>query len=232
MLIAERERARQDATEIRIDRVPATSISTLIDDGDSWVRRLRRPLPTPPQRSSLLGTIFHMWVEKQLHLTTGELWDDPVVGLESLSTREQERLSLMQENFRSLDLSSLVPVAIEEPFALNYSGVSVQGRIDAVFRDSHGNDIVIDWKTSHVRGPTTSTEKWEYYARQLQLYRVAWANNRRITPEQVHARVYFIGGPVDFSLEDIAKIINKPVDRLESELARALSELVVNNPKI
>ena len=232
LLMTERERARQDATEIRIDRVPATSISTLIDDGDSWVRRLRRPLPTPPQRSSLLGTIFHMWVEKQLHLTTGELWDDPVVGLEALSAREQERLSLMQENFRSLDLSSLIPVAIEEPFALNYSGVSVQGRIDAVFRDSHGNDIVIDWKTSQVPGPATSIEKWEYYARQLQLYRVAWANKRGITPEQVQASVYFIGGPVDFSLEDIAKITNKPVDRLESDLARALSELVVNNPKI
>ena len=232
LLLDERERDRTQGMELRIDRVPATAISSLIEDGHSWVQHKRRPLPTPPQRSSLLGTIFHMWVEKQLHLTTGELWDEPVIGAEVMSAHEQRRLAEMQRNFHSLELSALTPIAIEEPFALTPTGVSIQGRIDAVFRDSDGNDIVIDWKTSRVPGEETTHEQWKYYARQLYLYRLAWAKKCATAPENIHARVVFLGGPAEFSIDDIAKAIGTPIDNLEEELSRSLEELTAQVPRI
>jgi DNA helicase-2/ATP-dependent DNA helicase PcrA len=48
----------------------------------------------------------------------------------------------------------------------------VRGRIDAVFADSDGGAIVVDWKTGE---PPHGTEAARQAAIQLGVYRLAWA---------------------------------------------------------
>lgn len=230
LLLEEREKDLHSALDIRIDRVRATGISDLIGKAETWINNIRRPLPVEPQSSSVLGTIFHKWVEKELHLSTGELWDEPVEGSEALEASDQQLLAQMQENFHSLNLEQLEPIAIEEPFALTLAGISIQGRIDAVFKDANGTYTVIDWKTSHLPGKNTPLSTWEYYARQLQLYRIAWAQREGLSPNEVQARVCFLRGPISYSIDDIVTQTGVPVDQLESQLTQALSELQKKNP--
>ncbi len=190
------------------ERLPATSVSRLLEDPAGFALDLRRPLPAEPSEASALGTIFHSWAERQLRQTSGELWDEPVPGEEMLSGQERARLAAMQEHFRELPLlASHTPVGIEEPFAVEVGGVSVQGRIDAVFRDGDGHDTVVDWKSGRVPSELTSPEVLRYYLTQLRLYRLAWSRRTGVPEEEVSARVAFLAGPRVFSLEDLAGML-------------------------
>lgn len=190
------------------ERLPATSVSRLLEDPQAFALDLRRPLPAEPSEASALGTIFHAWAERQLRQTSGELWDEPVPGEETLSERERTRLAAMQEHFRGLSLlATHVPVGIEEPFAVEIAGVSVQGRIDAVFRDAGGRDTVVDWKSGRVPSEVTEPAVLRYYLTQLRLYRLAWARRTGVPEEQVAARVAFLAGPTEFSLEDLVGML-------------------------
>lgn len=190
------------------ERLPATSVSRLLEDPAGFALDLRRPLPAEPSEASALGTIFHSWAERQLRQTSGELWDEPVPGEEMLSGQERARLAAMQEHFRELPLlASHTPVGIEEPFAVEVGGMSVQGRIDAVFRDGDGHDTVVDWKSGRVPSELTSPEVLRYYLTQLRLYRLAWARRTGVPEEQVAARVAFLAGPTEFSLEDLVGML-------------------------
>ena len=145
-------------------------------------------------------------------------------GSEALEASDQQLLAQMQENFHSLELEQLEPIAIEEPFALTLAGISIQGRIDAVFKDASGTYTVIDWKTSHLPGKNTPLSTWEYYARQLQLYRIAWAQREGLSPSEV------LRGPISYSIHDIVTQTGASVDQLESQLTQALTELQKKNP--
>ena len=71
-----------------------------------------------------------------------------------------------------------VPVLVEEPFAVEVGGLSVQGRIDAVLRDADGHETVVDWKSGG-RGSLSDL--------QLAIYRLAWAEIAGIPLERIDA---------------------------------------------
>ena len=50
------------------ERVPATSVSALLQDADEFARDMRRPMPVKPSSFSALGTVFHAWAERELHV--------------------------------------------------------------------------------------------------------------------------------------------------------------------
>lgn len=186
------------------DQVPATSVSSLIEDPGAFALDARRPMPAEPKRGASLGTLFHLWAERQLHQASGELWDEPIVGLESLDEDERARFEQMTETFSALDIVRTgTPIAIEEPFALEVSGISVTGRIDAVFEDAEGRTIVVDWKSGSGPNPRTDAERLRYYATQLRLYRSAWARTHGLEEAQVDARVVFLGSG---SVLDLAEV--------------------------
>ena len=227
LLLIEERRASREATrvEIRADRLPATAVSSFIADHEEWATQMRRPIPSPPSHASALGTLFHAWIERQLHQVSGELWDEPVVGMELLTDEERHVLTRMQENFRSLDMRGARPIAIEEPFSVEVAGISIQGRIDAVFEEQDGSFTVVDWKSGHVPGKKTPLSTYAYYARQLELYRLAWSQRQGCPVESVGARVIFLAGPRTFTLEELMEHLADSYRPLGEALAQTVEEL-------
>jgi DNA helicase-2/ATP-dependent DNA helicase PcrA len=60
---------------------------------------------------------------------------------------------------------------VEIPFETEISGMTVRGRMDAVFKDEDGTWTVVDWKT----GRLPDDERMPTLAVQLAAYRLAWA---------------------------------------------------------
>ena len=228
--------------EIWQDRVPATSVSELLDDPQAFAARVRRPMPAEPSESSALGTVFHAWAERQLHLASPEpAGGDPtapgdgplgsllpadeagadggvdaslgggaqVVEEAVLDERSQAKLEVLRENFTEFvatELAGCSPVGIEEPFSVEVGGVSVQGRIDAVFERTSGGGprfVVIDWKSGRAVDRRTDPAKLRYFITQLRLYRRAWSQRAGVPESAVEARVAFLAGPASFTVEQL-----------------------------
>ena len=228
--------------EIWQDRVPATSVSELLDDPQAFAARVRRPMPAEPSESSALGTVFHAWAERQLHLASPEPaggdptapGDGPVGSLlpadeagadggvdaslgggpqvveeAALDERSRAKLEVLRANFTEFvatELAGCSPVGIEEPFSVEVGGVSVQGRIDAVFERTGGGGprfVVIDWKSGRAVDRRTEPAKLRYFITQLRLYRRAWSQRAGVPESAVEARVAFLAGPASFTVEQL-----------------------------
>ena len=228
--------------EIWQDRVPATSVSELLDDPQAFAARVRRPMPAEPSESSALGTVFHAWAERQLHLASPEpAGGDPTVpgvgpvgsllpadeagadgGVDAslgggpqvveeaaLDERSRAKLEVLRANFTEFvatELAGCSPVGIEEPFSVEVGGVSVQGRIDAVFERTSGGGprfVVIDWKSGRAVDRRTDPAKLRYFITQLRLYRRAWSQRAGVPESAVEARVAFLAGPASFTVEQL-----------------------------
>lgn len=228
--------------EIWQDRVPATSVSELLDDPQAFAARVRRPMPAEPSESSALGTVFHAWAERQLHLASPEpAGGDPtapgdgplgsllsadeagadggvdaslgggpqVVEEAALDERSRAKLEVLRANFTEFvatELAGCSPVGIEEPFSVEVGGVSVQGRIDAVFERTSGGGprfVVIDWKSGRAVDRRTDPAKLRYFITQLRLYRRAWSQRAGVPESAVEARVAFLAGPASFTVEQL-----------------------------
>lgn len=228
--------------EIWQDRVPATSVSELLDDPQAFAARVRRPMPAEPSESSALGTVFHAWAERQLHLASPEpAGGDPtapgdgsvgsllpadeagadggvdaslgggpqVVEEAALDERSRAKLEVLRANFTEFvatELAGCSPVGIEEPFSVEVGGVSVQGRIDAVFERTGGGGprfVVIDWKSGRAVDRRTDPAKLRYFITQLRLYRRAWSQRAGVPESAVEARVAFLAGPASFTVEQL-----------------------------
>ena len=228
--------------EIWQDRVPATSVSELLDDPQAFAARVRRPMPAEPSESSALGTVFHAWAERQLHLASPEpAGGDPtapgdgplgsllpadeagagggvdaslgggpqVVEEAALDERSRAKLEVLRANFTEFvatELAGCSPVGIEEPFSVEVGGVSVQGRIDAIFERTSGGGprfVVIDWKSGRAVDRRTDPAKLRYFITQLRLYRRAWSQRAGVPESAVEARVAFLAGPASFTVEQL-----------------------------
>ena len=217
-------RAERSSRVVVPSRLAATGISRLLGSPRDFAETLRRPVPAEPSTSAALGTVFHAWAERQLRLTSGELWDEPTPGEDVLSPSDRKSLQAMRRNFRSLDVQDQVPIAVEEPFAIQVGGVSIQGRIDAVFRDARGRDTVIDWKSGHAPSESTDPQRLHYFATQLRLYRTAWAQRTGVPESQVRARVAFLATPRVYDVEDLDRLLGASdlsvVDQVRDTLAQ------------
>lgn len=224
LLEERRLEAERAAMVLWSDQVPATSVAGLIDDPSGYALDLRRPMPQAPSAYASLGTVFHSWAERQLHQASGELWDEPVVGAESLGEKAMARLETMQSNFRDLEIvKNGIPLAIEEPFALEVVGISVTGRIDAVFRDADGRAVIVDWKSGAAPRPDGDASRIRYFATQLRLYRAAWAAVHDESEERVDALVAFVASGRVLSLHELEEMGGiDPEAPLDAMLAAAL----------
>ena len=193
---------------------------------------MRRPMPARPSSFSALGTVFHAWVERELHLASADPASEATAGAgvgmgedsalaggddgadEALLTDgERERLERLRENFRAFladELADYRAVAIEEAFSVEVGGVSVQGRIDAVFERVRGNGpryLVVDWKSGRPVTATTKPDKVAYFVTQLRLYKRAWAARMGVDASEVGAMVAFLAGPSHYTLENLEGMI-------------------------
>lgn len=192
-LLAERERAAQQAP---VELPGQLSVSTLVDLGKDPAaarQRLRRRLPARPDPHALLGTAFHEWVQRYFHAERLFDLDDLPGAVDGETGRAHaEELADLQAAFASSPWASRTPLDIEVPFDMILDGprpTVVRGRIDAVFAEPDGGAVVVDWKTGE---PPSTPETQRHAAIQLAVYRLAWAGLHGCPVESVRAAFHYV----------------------------------------
>ncbi|MFG3223374.1 UvrD-helicase domain-containing protein [Kitasatospora sp. NPDC048194] len=190
-LLGELERSRRTTREVPLPAaLSATQLLRLAADQDGFARDLARPMPRPPQPAARRGTRFHAWVQSRIEplllIEPGAL-----PGADDDGIEDEQDLERLKEAFLRTPYAERRPHRVEAPFQLVLAGRVVRGRIDAVYRDgdmlseSGGTSRyeVVDWKTH--REETADPL-------QLAVYRLAWAEQAGVDPEQVTASFLYV----------------------------------------
>ncbi|MEU6343028.1 UvrD-helicase domain-containing protein [Streptomyces sp. NPDC046977] len=177
-LAAELRRARATVRDVPLPpTLTASQLLRLAADPDGFARELARPMPRPPRPGARRGTRFHAWVESRFE----EL---PLIAPEDLpgiegddEIADEHDLAALKEAFLGTPYADRTPYRVEAPFQLGLAGRVIRGRIDAVYREG-GRYEIVDWKTG--RAGTADPL-------QLAVYRLAWAEQHGVPPEEVAA---------------------------------------------
>jgi DNA helicase-2/ATP-dependent DNA helicase PcrA len=143
-------------------------------------------MPRPPAPFARRGTSFHRWLESrwgQQRLLDPE----DLLGAADDELDDDGYLARLQERFEASEWASREPVEVEVPFETLIGGRLVRGRMDAVFRNGDGYEVV-DWKT----GQPPSADEERQVAVQLAAYRVAWAALADVPLEKVSAAFHYV----------------------------------------
>ncbi|MDP9443463.1 MAG: PD-(D/E)XK nuclease family protein, partial [Actinomycetota bacterium] len=181
-LLAEARAARAVERPVQLpSTLTATALLRLRTDPEGLARDLARPMPRRPSAAARFGTRFHAWVEayvgQQPLLDPADIPGAADDGIDS-----DGELATLCTAFRSGPFADRLPHQVEAPFALVLAGRVVRGRIDAVYADADGYEVV-DWKTNveETADPL-----------QLAIYRLAWAEICGVPPERVRASFYYV----------------------------------------
>ncbi|MEV4556111.1 ATP-dependent DNA helicase [Kitasatospora sp. NPDC049285] len=188
-LLGELERSRRTVREVELPAsLSASELMRLAADPDGFAWELARPMPRPPAPAARRGTRFHAWVQSRydqpLLLGPDALFGpDALPGLDAEEIEDERDLERLKEAFLRGPYAHRTPYRVEAPFQLVLAGRVVRGRIDAVYRGADGGSgspryEVVDWKT----GREESADPL-----QLAIYRLAWAEQAGVPPEQVTA---------------------------------------------
>jgi DNA helicase-2/ATP-dependent DNA helicase PcrA len=188
VLLAERARASRQVHEIALpDRLSVSQLVELATDPEELARRLRRPLPVPPNTYARRGTAFHGWLERRFGgERLLELEDLP--GAADTDAAGDDELVVLQDAFEASAWANRVPHDVEVPFSTDVDGVTLRGRMDAVFADPDGGWTVVDWKT----GAVPEGDRLRPLAVQLAAYRLAWSALAGVPLEKVRAAFHYV----------------------------------------
>jgi len=190
VLLAEREAARSRRELVALpDQLTVSQLVELADDPDALARRLRRPLPFPPNPLARRGTAFHTWLEQRFK--SNRLFDIDELPGAADDTAGQETdadLARLRAAFLASQWAARVPVDVEVAFETEVDGVAVRGRMDAVYEDPDGGWTVVDWKT----GAVPDEDKLPSLSVQLAAYRLAWAALKNVPVTKVRAAFHYI----------------------------------------
>ncbi|WP_433268743.1 ATP-dependent helicase [Actinosynnema sp. CS-041913] len=213
VLLAERAAAADRRERVVLpEHLSVSQLVELAADPDLLARRLRRPLPFPPNPLARRGTAFHTWLEQRFGAS--RLLDlDELPGAADEGAAPDTDLSRLQEAFLASKWADRAPHDVEVPFEAEIDGLSVRGRMDAVFADPDGGWTVVDWKT----GAVPDEERLPALSVQLAAYRLAWAALSKTPVERVRAAFHYVRH--DHTL--------RPADLLD---ANGLRELIRNVP--
>ena len=165
--------------------VSASQLVRALAEPEALARDLVRPMPRPPAPAARRGTQFHAWVETRFGQQS--LIDpDELPGAADADIESDARLEELKAAFELSPYAQRAPVAVEAPFSLVLGGRVVHGRIDAVFESSEPGRRyeVVDWKTGSAGGVD---------ARQLAVYRLAWAQLAGVDLAEVAAAFVLVG---------------------------------------
>ncbi|WP_020662401.1 ATP-dependent helicase [Amycolatopsis benzoatilytica] len=188
VLLAERARARSTVDRVALPaHLTVSQLVELAADADALAQRLRRPLPLSPKIFARRGTAFHSWLEQRF---SGDrlLEIDDLPGAADMDEAPDSDFEALQEAFERSDWAERVPVAVEVPFSADVEGITLRGRMDAVYADPDGGWTVVDWKT----GSVPAEERLPALAVQLGAYRLAWAALRKVPVEKVRAAFHYV----------------------------------------
>ncbi len=186
------ERARAGAPEA-VTLPAQLSVSMLVElgkDRAAAAQLLRRRLPVRPDPHALLGTAFHDWVQRFFHAERLFDLDDLPGAVDGDTGRAHaEELAGLQAAFASSAWAARTPIDVEVPFDMMIGTTVVRGRVDAVFDDGDGAQIVVDWKTGD---PPSTPDAQRAAAVQLAVYRLAWAGMSGRPLDSVRAAFHYV----------------------------------------
>ncbi|MEV7280716.1 ATP-dependent DNA helicase [Streptomyces sp. NPDC093111] len=189
-LTAELHRSRATTRDVVLPAyLSASQVLRLAEDPDGFAKELARPMPKPPQPAARRGTRFHAWVESRFEeLPLPLLGPDELPGGEEFAGEpeilDERDLDELKEAFGRTPYAHRTPYRVEIPVHLSLAGRVVRGRIDAVYRDpDSGAYEIVDWKTSRLRTADPL---------QLAIYRLAWAEQHGLDPEEVAAAFVYV----------------------------------------
>ncbi len=130
--------------------VSVTALLTFLRDPEEFFRRYVRRVPAPPAPAAELGLDLHRRIERFAR-GSAPLGGEPDYDLDR-SERGGNGVAVpagaMWENFERSRFAQAVPLMTEQPFTLYLGeGLSVEGRIDAIFERGGGTWEVVDYKT-------------------------------------------------------------------------------------
>jgi len=179
-----------------------------------------RPLPRFPGPSARIGTEIHRWIELRSKgqatlLETEE--EHPDVTIEELAGAPG-KLEGLREAFVQSRFASMVPLYAERPFLLPVEGMTVTGRIDAIFGVEDGPWDVVDYKTG--RRPPSDDPMTRA---QLDLYALACLEVWRKRPEDIRLIYLYLasGEEVSYPLDDVDAIKRRVTGWIEGIVAGA-----------
>jgi DNA helicase-2/ATP-dependent DNA helicase PcrA len=169
------------------DHLSVSHLVELAADPQSLARRIRRPLPTPPNSVARRGTAFHAWLERRFSSARLLEFDD-LPGAADTDAAADAEFEALRDAFEASHWAERTPHDVEVPFVCDLEGITLRGRMDAVFADPDGGWTVVDWKT----GAVPAAGQMPALAVQLAAYRVAWAALAGVDVDRVRAAFHYV----------------------------------------
>ncbi|MFI7483336.1 ATP-dependent helicase [Kocuria sp. M1R5S2] len=187
ILLARHEDGRGERTVPMPSHVSASTLVALARNPLEVVSGLRRPMPRRPGTAARRGTTFHAWIEQ--YYGSSAIFDvGDLPGAADEYVDEAYDLPDLAATFRSGPWADRQPHAVEFPLETPIAGITVRGRVDAVFRNGDGTWELVDWKTGRAPAGRELRER----SAQLAVYRLAWSRLQGVPLEDVTAAFYYV----------------------------------------
>ena len=182
-LITEQRKRAIDVVEVALPtRLSTSTLVALHENPQELALNIRRPMPRGQDQYSRRGTAFHLWVERQFTDAATLFGDEYLDYLDPLD--DDSKLEDLKAAWLKSTFSNRTPARVEVPFETTIAGVLIRGRIDAIYADGDGFQVV-DWKTG-------SKQLGKSAQVQLAMYRLAWAKLSGCDISKVSAAFYYV----------------------------------------
>jgi DNA helicase-2/ATP-dependent DNA helicase PcrA len=202
-LITEQRNRALDVLQVALPtRLSTSTLVALHENPQELALNIRRPMPRGQDQYSRRGTAFHLWVEHQFTDAATLFGDEYLDYLDPLD--DDSKLEDLKAKWLKSEFANRTPARVEVPFETTIAGVLIRGRIDAIYADGDGFQVV-DWKTG-------SKQLGKSAQVQLAMYRLAWAKLSGCDISKISAAFHYVP----------TGITDKPSDLLDEAALIAL----------
>ena len=182
-LITEQRKRAIDLVEVALPtRLSTSTLVALHENPQELALNIRRPMPRGQDQYSRRGTAFHLWVERQFTDAATLFGDEYLDYLDPLD--DDSKLEDLKAAWLKSSFANRTPARVEVPFETTIAGVLIRGRIDAIYSDGDGFQVV-DWKTG-------SKQLGKSAQVQLAMYRLAWAKLSGCDISKISAAFHYV----------------------------------------
>ena len=193
-LITEVRNRASDVLEVPLpSRMSTSTMVALHENPQELALNIRRPMPRGQDQYSRRGTAFHLWVERQFTDAATLFGDEYLDYLDPLD--DDSKLEDLKAAWLKSTFATRTPARVEVPFETTIAGVLIRGRIDAVYADGDGFQVV-DWKTG-------SKQLGKSAQVQLAMYRLAWAKLSGCDISTISAAFHYVPSGITDSPSDL-----------------------------
>jgi DNA helicase-2/ATP-dependent DNA helicase PcrA len=193
-LITEVRNRASDVLEVPLpSRMSTSTMVALHENPQELALNIRRPMPRGQDQYSRRGTAFHLWVERQFTDAATLFGDEYLDYLDPLD--DDSKLEDLKAAWLKSTFANRTPARVEVPFETTIAGVLIRGRIDAIYADGDGFQVV-DWKTG-------SKQLGKSAQVQLAMYRLAWAKLSGCDISKISAAFHYVPSGITDSPSDL-----------------------------